>query len=96
MIVYRFVDGLNCPVILCDVCRKQITNSGNVYWISQPDRDTSSFWFTHKWPCSYLDRAIEKETGALVLFEELDRWMKQLAHNFRYPLELGVADDDAA
>lgn len=83
MIVYRLDGDLHCPTILCDACGKQITGMGNVYWIAREGEATyRSLWFTHKSPCSGLDRAIEQKTGELVLFEELDVWLDQLKNNF--------------
>lgn len=84
MIVYRFDEGLNCPIILCDACGKQINGPGNVYWISRWDGgDVTQLWFTHKHPCSKLDRLIEAKTGQHTSFEELEQWLRYLTHNLQ-------------
>lgn len=74
------------PCLVCDACSKLIRHgTGNVYWLVRPDGEVHpDIWHTHKWPCSELDRVIEQSHGpGLVMFEELDVWLRQLEYNSR-------------
>lgn len=75
--------GIYAPIIVCDACGQPIVKSGNVYWVVLPDGSVpAQIWHTHKYPCSRLDDHLETRFGGLVMSEELDRWLRQLAHNF--------------
>lgn len=78
------VDGveLHVPRIVCDACALPIVGIGNAYWLV---RDTGEVdprvWHTHKHPCAGLDRVLAANHSGVVLFEELDVWLAQLARN---------------
>src|SRR5688572_11328293 len=77
------VGGVFAPVVVCDACGKNITRSGNAYWVELPDGSVlPQVWHTHKFPCSRLDDALTSQFGGLVMSEELDVWLKQLSANF--------------
>ena len=79
--------GTYRPHIVCDACGDRIFGPGNTYWLVLDSGDIHpQIWHTHKHPCSELDRIIQHEHGGLVLWEELDVWLTQLAHNLHHPL----------
>lgn len=76
-------EGAYAPRVICDACLEPITDYGNAYWLVRPDGEIHpQVWHTHKWPCSELDRGITERHGGTVMFEELDRWLRQVRHNF--------------
>lgn len=75
--------GVYAPVIVCDTCGQVITQTGTAYWVVLPDGAVlPQIWHTHKHPCASLDDDLASQYGALVMTEELDIWLEQLAHNF--------------
>lgn len=91
-------DALNYPIFVCDTCRKQVTERGNVVWgctlgVPGPRRSTPVF-ITHKGRCdTAFDRWFEQEypdgDGWMQLSEEFDVFARQLAHNASKPLPAG-------
>ena len=69
---------LTCPVVVCDACGEVITDSGNVLWNPEDDRDLFQI---HKGACDH-----QLDPHHRMYSSELDQWMKQLAHNVTEPL----------
>lgn len=84
-------EALTCPAVVCDVCRRQITDSGNILWAHKVVGDSgeppaqSPMYAAHKGNC---DMAMEKwlkvqyGQGWITLWEEADTFLQQLVHNF--------------
>ena len=82
MLGYQLHEGLYCPVILCDACGDPIFKDGNAYWtLPIGETRSASVWHTHKMDCAVLDRRIKRETGQLVLWEQISQHLKQLENN---------------
>jgi len=83
-------EGLYCPQIVCDACGKPIRDHGNTYWVAHADGTPApGVWHTHKGVCARFDDEIKRRHGredSVVMWEEVDRWLKQLAHNLHRPL----------
>lgn len=85
-------EALLCPAFICDTCRQQVVNSGNVVYALrlEPRRESSPLFVAHKGVC---DRALESrlaeryplDEGWTELWEELGVFVKQLAHNSTNP-----------
>ncbi len=77
--------GLYLPIVVCDACSRPIVGSGNAYWLVRVEDGEvhPQVWHTHKHPCSKLDDELERQhPGHASMWEELDRWLDQLRHNF--------------
>ncbi|MDQ0907781.1 hypothetical protein QFZ22_003766 [Streptomyces canus] len=82
-----------CPVILCDICNKQLTREGVALRMEsstpqEPKR--SPLYFAHRGGCySTISATLEDLYGSgwLELSDNLKDFMTQLAHNFNTPLE---------
>lgn len=71
------------PVVVCDACGRQVIGNGNVYWLVRYDNGEAlpGLWHAHKSCCRY-DRYLEgTHPNTMCMFEELDVWLRQLAHN---------------
>ncbi|MFE1767227.1 hypothetical protein ACFW81_23790 [Streptomyces angustmyceticus] len=90
-------DALNCPIFICDYCRKQITGPGNIVWgeagghpEGEPRRRTPLF-ATHK-DCDHKFTAMFRqiyppEGGWRDLWDDIDTFLRQLAHNATHALD---------
>lgn len=85
-------EAMNCPAVVCDTCRKQVVGSGNIVWAYKVVHDTdevrqqSPLYAAHKGRCDQaLDAWLKKQYSIadhwILLWEELDAFMEQLAHN---------------
>lgn len=91
-------EAMNCPALVCDACRQQITAKGNVIWgctlgADGPRRRTP-LYVAHKGRCNHLfDRWFTKaypyDDGWVQLWEEAPDFIRQLAHNLTH----AFADD---
>lgn len=89
-------EAMNCPAIICDGCRKQITNSGNIVWgitIGVEPRLSTPLFAAHKGRCDRVVQAglQDRYPGDqwVWLWEEADHFLEYLNGNFRKPF----ADD---
>lgn len=83
-------EAMNCPAVVCDTCRKQVVDKGNIHWAVKVNHDNdelrqqSPTFAAHKGRC---DRALEAwlrkqyGDGWIYLWEELGVWLRQLTHN---------------
>ena len=83
-------EAMNCPAVVCDTCRKQVVDKGNIVWAyksvygTDEVRQQSPIYAAHKGACDRaLDLWLKKQYGEgwLILWEELGTFMRQLAHN---------------
>jgi hypothetical protein len=91
-------EAMNCPALICDACRQQITSKGNVVWGTTvgapgPLRGTPVYT-THKGRCDRLfdlwfAKTYQADDGWMQRWEEAHDFMRQLAHN----LTNAFADD---
>lgn len=85
-------EAMNCPALMCDACRKQVTDSGNIIWgttIGIEPRAATPLFVAHKGHC---DQVVSKGLEAqypgdewVWLWEEADHFLKYLAGNFTKP-----------
>lgn len=89
-------EAMNCPAIICDACRQQITDSGNIIWGTtigvEPPLSTPLF-AAHKGRCdAALQAGLQDRYPGdqwAWLWEEADHFLKYLSGNFKKPF----ADD---
>lgn len=92
-------EAMNCPALICDACRQQITGKGNIVWgctlgDGSSTRRRTPLYTTHKGQCDRLfdlwfAKAYPSADGWVQLWEEAPDFMRQLAHN----LTNAFADD---
>lgn len=82
--------GTYFPLIVCDACGEQVVEYGNVFWVVtiQTGEVIPGIWHTHKHACAQYDKVLEAEfgDGHMVLFEELNAWLKALVANVAEPI----------
>lgn len=83
-------EAANCPAVVCDTCRKQVVEKGNIHWVVKvriPEgepREQSPVFAAHKGKC---DRALETwlrqqyGEGWIYLWDELGTFLRQLNFN---------------
>jgi hypothetical protein len=83
---------MNCPAVVCDACRRQVVGTGNIVWAykvvhgTDEVRQQSPLYAAHKGRCDQaLDAWLKKQYSSsdhwILLWEELDSFMRQLGHN---------------
>jgi hypothetical protein len=91
-------EAMLCPAFMCDSCRKQVVGPGNVVskvrHTGGHQRETSPLFVAHKGVCKQslaaeLDRAYPLDSGWSMIWDELETFVRQLAHN----LTSAFADD---
>ncbi|MFI7632416.1 hypothetical protein [Microbispora rosea] len=85
-------EAMLCPAFICDACRKQVMEAGNViYAVRYPDqseRETSPLFVAHKGAC---DMAVQQWLAANYpvadgwsdLWDEIDDFLAYLGGNFK-------------
>ncbi|WP_405580713.1 hypothetical protein [Streptomyces sp. NBC_01092] len=91
-------EAMNCPALICDTCREQVVDRGNVIWgttagADGPRRSTPLF-VAHKGRCDrafdlWFAQAYPAADGWLQLWEEAAVFVGQLTHNLTH----AFADD---
>lgn len=89
-------EAMICPALICDVCREQVADSGNVvYYVRyvEGERESSPLFVSHK-PHDRELRAVMEEAYPLAdgwtsQWDEAKYFMEHLVHNFTHPF----ADD---
>lgn len=83
-------EALSCPAFVCDTCRKQVVDKGNIVWMlkvihgDDETRRQSPLYVAHKGRCDQaLDLWLKGEYGDgwIPMWEELGVFLKQLTHN---------------
>lgn len=87
-------EAMNCPALICDGCRKQVTDSGVIVWgvtAGVEPRLSTPLYVAHKGRC---DQAVQKgveteypEDTWVWLSEEADKFLSDLAGNFKRRFE---------
>lgn len=95
--------AMNCPAFICDTCRKQVVGEGIVTWCTTIGRDYEAgrrehrqtpIYVAHKGRCGRalevrLEAQYPHEDGWIDLWDDLDDFVRQLAHNLTH----AFADD---
>jgi hypothetical protein len=93
-------EAMNVPALICDGCREQVTDHGNIYWSVRwrdGHRESSPLLVSHKHPCYRVVEAIVRNDYPLdagwsgPLSSEAEDFLRHLENNFRRPFA-----DDAA
>lgn len=92
-------EAMNCPALICDTCREQVVDRGNVIWgctlgDGNGGRRRTPLYVAHKGRCDrafdlWFAKAYPREDGWIQLWEEAADFMRQLAHNLTH----AFADD---
>lgn len=87
-------EAMNCPALICDACRKQVTDSGNIIWgttIGVEPRLSTPLFVAHKGRC---DQAVQQGLTTdypgdewVWLWEEAGKLLVDLAGNFKRRFE---------
>ncbi|MFF1709277.1 hypothetical protein [Streptomyces sp. NPDC058268] len=90
-------EAMNCPTVVCDACREQVVDQGNIIWLAKVVRsdeathEQSPLYAAHKGRCdrsleAWLKKQHEQHEGQwILLWEELDDFLRQLSHNGANP-----------
>jgi hypothetical protein len=93
-------EAMNIPALICDGCREQITDHGNIYWTvrwRERQRESSPLLASHKHPCYQVVEALIRHDYPLdegwsgPLSNEADEFLTHLQNNFWH----AFADDSA-
>lgn len=91
-------EAMNCPALICDSCRKQVVERGNVIWGTTVGADgprrSTPLYVAHKGRCDrafdlWFAQAYPTDDGWIQLWEEAETFMRQLAYNLTH----AFADD---
>lgn len=87
-------EAMNCPAFICDACRKQVTNSGNIIWgvtVGVEPRLSTPLFVAHKGGCDVaVQRTLEERYSGdqwVWLWEEGGHFIKYLTHNYTHSFD---------
>lgn len=85
-------EAMNCPVLICDACRKQVVDSGNIIWgstVGVEPRLSTPLFVSHKGHCDQIvSKDLEEQYPGeqwAWLWEEAGHFLRYLAGNFKKP-----------
>ncbi|MGW3635644.1 hypothetical protein ACWD7F_36950 [Streptomyces sp. NPDC005122] len=94
-------EAMNCPVVICDTCRKQIVGEGLAVWriklrVKGEPRQQTPLYTTHKRECEQalhrrLDGQYSLDENWIDFSEEIDVFLKQLSKNINRSLVVDPA-----
>lgn len=89
-------EAMNCPALICDACRKQVVDHGNILWgttVGVEPRATTPLFVAHKGDCDVaLSGSLEQQYPGdewVWLWEEADHFLEYLNNNFKRALPEG-------
>jgi|TARA_Y100000296_G_scaffold79975_1_gene104701 hypothetical protein len=88
MIKYEMIKGHTCPIVVCDICGKEITHGrlGMIFFTTEwfkeeflKGRPTVEFITIHKGDCDILAKKKYGDNG----FDEISQFIVYLCHNLK-------------
>jgi len=101
MIEIQMTEGYGSPLLFCDVCGERITEAGKaavVYDNFRNDGERVKILYTHKGnidgkTCHHEAELIIRSGGGTPGWQELKRYLTDLAHNVGFPASAMVEYD---